>query len=861
MKFLPDVTWPAPSVETSGIAPKDTINSTASSISKQNMVLVGPGGYVRLVLGNDRIGADVTDVIAHGDFMVVRAIWCYAPGTTGIQQLVQVTFNDETIPSGVQRTDYLGLPTQPVDPWLLAAFTAAGKTYTDTLPNIAYSVFKIPASVFTDSNLPNISAIIKGAKFFDPRVGSRVYTENPSVILAGFISDPWGMDQPVNWDSVTVCADEDDLLINGKPRRTLGLTMERPQRTDQWLETLRSYASCWVVPGPDGAELVPDRITASSHTINHYNGDIKSVNSFEFRDLGNTPNVMRITYTDTSEIPWKRDAFAEAMLPSVVSGEARRESPVSMEGFHDYSEALRVAIERLNKLTLTDLMLELVVFDRGITIRVGDVVTVTTDFGITDKLFRVLQVTSAYGDYTLSLCEYDPACYSTAIGTTPTYTDVSLPNPGSPTPPGALTVSEELYTVRAGIIHSRLRITWPKSTFIWLDHYYVEVKQGPNVLWSGNTPLTEFTTGSVQDGVSLTINVFAVSRVGATSVASSKTITTLGKYALPSNVPYIRGYEVGGETRLELGPAIDKDLRGLEVRYGPVGVSWDDAKFVDFVTTAPNVGARLMSKIIPAGVWDVLCCALDSVEQYSAVPARMTLTVTSDLNAFLAERHSFSNPTVTNMVEFNYGPTDSVRRFISDDGIAFGTKFTDPIGDYTDNLATYCTSASTFTTEAWDFGTVLSGDWIGDLYVSNLVGTADEYIDLSDTSVAGPWTGYTPATTRTSGRYARLRSEAAVGDVMLLTIPTLELKINAIPKSEYSKTPVTSSATTYTRITLDNSYVALKGPPKITVLGSVAATATVDNIQTGVVTTFDVYIFSSAGVQIARDFMWEFNGV
>ena len=859
MKFLPDVTWPPPNSDIAGLAGKDTINSTASQ-NKQNLTLVSQGSPVRIVLGRDRIGADVLNVISHNGNLIIQAVWCYAPGTTGIQQIESITFGDDPVPAGVSITSYLGLPTQGIDPTLAAAFQAAGRTYADSLPNVAYSVILIPGTVVAETGMPNISAIIRGAKLYDPRVDARVYTETPSVILAAFINEPWGMDQPVNWSTVTTCADEDDSLVAGKRRRTLGLTLDKPLRTDQWLETLRTYASCWVVPGKDGAELIPDRPTASSRVIDFYQGHIKEVLSFEIRDMANTPNLVRIVYTDTSTLPWRQDAFAEVMLPEVALGAVRRESVVSLEGFHDYSESLRVATERLNKLTLSDLTMTLTVFDDGVSINVGDVVTVTTEFGITEKLFRVLGASSDYGIWTINLAEYDPASYSATVGTTPTYADINLPSPSNPPKVLNLQSVEELYTLRDGTIASRLFITWDPTSFLWFESYYVEVKQGADVLWTGSRLSPDFRTGAVQDNVSLTVNVYTVSRVGAMSEATSSVVTTLGKFALPGNVPYIRGFEVGGECRLEIGPAIDKDLRGLEVRYGVVGVTWQDAKFVDFVPTAPGVGARLVTKDVPAGTWDILCCALDSVEQYSPVPAVLTLTVTTDASAFLVDNHQFVNPSLTNMEEYSLTPWDTVRRFVSEDNLPF-SKFDQPLATYTKPLAAYCTVDSALTTESWDFGTNLSGDWTGEMAFNEVEGVANHELDLSLVAITGPWETYTPARARTGARYARMRVAAQANNSVQVELPLATLRVNAVPRSEFSDGAVTSSATSYTRITLENDYVALKGPPIITALGNTPATAVVDNILTGSPTTFDVYIFSSAGVQVSRDFMWEFNGV
>jgi hypothetical protein len=62
-------------------------------------------------------------------------------------------------------------------------------------------------------------------------------------------------------------------------------------------------------------------------------------------------------------------------------------------------------------------------------------------------------------------------------------------------------------------------------------------------------------------------------------------------------------------------------------------------------------------------------------------------------------------------------------------------------------------------------------------------------------------------------------------------------------------------------VTLANRYVATK-KVSVTAIGNTARYALVDNIVLGAVyTTFDVYVFSGAGAQIASPFQWLYQGV
>ena len=94
---------------------------------------------------------------------------------------------------------------------------------------------------------------------------------------------------------------------------------------------------------------------------------------------------------------------------------------------------------------------------------------------------------------------------------------------------------------------------------------------------------------------------------------------------------------------------------------------------------------------------------------------------------------------------------------------------------------------------------------------------------------------------------------------MAVTLPTASVRIDAVPRTEEGTG--TSSASGAVTITLAGSYAAAKGLPQISVGGTTFATAVVDNIVVGAVTSFDAYIFDAAENLIARPFGWTFKGV
>lgn len=551
-------------------------------------------------------------------------------------------------------------------------------------------------------------------------------------------------------------------------------------------------------------------------------------------------------------MPW-RDASVTAKLPGVDAGTVPwRESEVPLPGIRSASQATREAIERLNKLHLQDISFPFTGDDTVGDLEPGDVIDVSHAIGLTDKPSRITDIeATSPGRYTIRATEYDPAVYSDVVVTAPTTPDTRLPSPSAPPPVTGLTLSEEVFQQQDGTSSSRLRASWTPPGYPWISGYRIDVRVGGAVVQTGSAgrSASSWPSGVVQELVSHQVDVFAQSSIGAESVATSAVIVPQGKYLEPGNVASLAGYEVGGEVRLRWEPATDIDIWRYEIRWGAVGVAWADAARLDRVDAL-----SLVSRDVPAGTWDFLVCALDSVGQYSPIPARRSIVVTLDNAAFLVDQHAFASPSVSGMAEYNFGPTDTVRRWVTDDGTPWGTKFANPFGTYTQPLASY-SSGSTFQTEPHDFGLSLSGNWAGEMSVQSIAGTHTDYLDLS--ANGSTWTPNAGLSAKTVARFARLR--AVTAGAMVVTLPTASVRIDAVPRTEEGTG--TSSASGAVTVTVAGSYAAAKSLPQISVGGTTFATAVVDNIVVGAVTSFDVYIFDAAENLIARPFGWTFKGV
>jgi hypothetical protein len=369
--------------------------------------------------------------------LLVQCLWAHAGAG-----VYSVLLNDQALPAGSTTTHYTGAQVTP-DAALVAAFAAQGLTYTAPLTGFMYSVVGIPLS--SVAGQLGFSASIWGRKLYDPRKDSTAggsgahrlatpstweWSDNPSLAYADWLaSTVYGAGEPVLWSSVPAAADANDAMI-GSPaekHRIIGLTISQATRVADLSEALRAYAGVWAIPTAQGVRLVPDAPVATAAAYDHAAGQIGSIEPLQLRDTGSTPTVVEVVFTDASQVP-TRDESATATLAGAGSTLPWRLSTVRLPGIQRYSQALREATERLNKLNLGDLSTTVDIHDTGLAHEQADVVELTHPIGLVGKKFRITDapMMTQHGRWRLQLAEYDPAVYSTLVALAPTYTNAGL---------------------------------------------------------------------------------------------------------------------------------------------------------------------------------------------------------------------------------------------------------------------------------------------------------------------------------------------------------------------------------------------------------------------------------------------------
>ena len=549
-----------------------------------------------------------------------------------IESYVDVWVNGEAAVAGVSVTKYTGTTSQTADPKLSAAIGSYSDTLVITHPdgNVGIAYIVIEYSDDDYSSFPTIIAEVEGKKVWNPKTSTTIYSANPALHLGDLLSSTvYGHGYTVDDTTLEDAQDYCDDTTPTEIRRQSSFVVNEPQDTDTLVEALRAYASVFLAYRGDTVYFVPDKAGSSVMTLTTADIEEGSLVIVK-KDSSNIPTVMRVSYTDTSGDIW-RERLCEAVKASGVDAGTTpiRESQVSLPGIDRHSQAQREATERLNKLTLSDLEVRWRMFDEGLELEIGDIVTMTHPYGLTAKKLRIsddpVQVTP--GRWELVGTEYDPAAYSNSVVSDPTYTDGDLPASITPGIPTGLSANETLYQLNNTEYASRIDISWTAPIDSVVTGYSVTVKNGATMVWASSTAETEISTGPLKEGITYSIYVVAFNLLyQSTAASTSETID--GKVTAPTNATGLAGSNAAGDVYLNWTASVDSDVTRYEVRYYLTSEVWADGTVLDSGLAAVTFTTREVAD----GTWRFGVKAIDSVGTEATTAITVDIVVSSTAN-------------------------------------------------------------------------------------------------------------------------------------------------------------------------------------------------------------------------------------
>ena len=812
-----------------------------------------------------------------------------------------------TASSGAVFTHYTGTTTQTVNSTLVAAFAGqtTPQTFTLALEGIAYSVLKIPFSQM--KSLPKFAVTMHGRKVYDPRLDSTnggsgsqrladsstwAYSNNPSLILADFLTTSpalWGCGNTMLWSSVATCADLNDTVLgqdaNQEKSRTCDIVLDKVASITAWKNTLCAAANVFIAENQGVVKLIPDVGGSSSLTFSRNAGNMISMGKPQFPEVYNLPTVVDVTFTDASNLPWV-DKIVTVKRPGVDAGTTPfRRSSVPMQWIKSESQATREATERLNKLWLRGIKTTIEVFDEGLQLEVGDIISLDDDeFGFTNLPMKVVGAAPTNkGTWQVQVQKEDAGAYSDVVQIAPSTPNTDLPLPSDPPVVTNLAVVEEVYQLQTGLYASRLRLTWTEPLFPFIGNYQIDILQGDTTITSGTAAVGSpaYVTKPLAENITYNCHVTVRSSTGVLGTATAVSITNSGKSAKPSDVAILNVFPVGGSTQFQWSPATDLDLTGYELRYGAVGGSWSTATLIDRVAV-PSL--RYVTTSVLPGTWVFYIKALDSVRsiaypfgQESVNAATSTITISNDPSVFVVNQYAFTSPSLSNLSTVTIPGADPY--YLSDYAQTMESIFTGSTlnATFPAIMASYESGGtSELVTEVFDFGATYSGTMSTQGFTyTDISGTAALYTEVSLDNVT--WTQFVGVVAQVTARYVRLRINTT-GIMKVSALGTVQFAVITLQESG----EITTSASAAVTVTLSRAY-ARYDTIQVTGDGSSGqANPAVLNINLGTdprfwqsgfgpedyvdevdvpVNTFDIKCWDGTNTQVANSVKWLFRGV
>jgi hypothetical protein len=556
------------------------INDTHVEQSRRYAAVSAEGTVIPIIYGTDNIGPIISLVHVKDGFLYLRCVWCVGE----IDAVESVTIDGKAPTAAHTLTHYVGSASQGVDPTLAAVIPGYADTCVvnvdGTAVGIAYSVIKVARGSFNQegeqefsgTGFPRIIARIRGKKVYDPRVDAFQYSSNPACVLADLLTDRvQGLGLQVDWSSVEVNADYCDTVLGDSARYECNLTLASTQQVQSWVETVRSYARCFIVPRDNKCRFVVNTVSAVVGSITD-SDMVRGTFNIEKRSLLNQPNVLKVFYTSTVSDPPTED-FVEIVKDKVLTGEEfRRQSTIQMPGFRKKAQAMRFATERMNEASLIDLSGSFDCFDKQWKYEIGDVIEITHPVGLLNKQVRVTSIDPVErGILRINFTEYDANVYSDVVVDEPPPPDSGGDSPSVPPLVTGLTLSEEFY-IRGTTVGSQLAITWDAAPYAYLQYYVLEVYEDGSKLLTARIPDTFYKVRDIAPEKMYSVRIYILSVTFSAGLPSFANLQAQG-YLLPPD------FSSGAITVFEAGdslygtifkPALDIDLWGYEWRYSEI---------------------------------------------------------------------------------------------------------------------------------------------------------------------------------------------------------------------------------------------------------------------------------------------------
>lgn len=693
----------------------------------------------QVIYGQARVGGAIAAVLKSGTKDEYRHIVC-VHACHEVEEIGEIFIGDFSLgtldvngncttgryANQVRVKKHLGTATDTADASLISEVPDKW-TSAHLLRGFAYTVVRIDLNQADfQGGLPQINAIIKGKKLYDPRTSTTAWSDNPALCIYDYLTQDYGRGQPASnlvTQSFIDAADACDETINVGKRYTCNGSFKTDQDPKQILDAL-SDSMCgfthqsggWNISAGVYAEPVmslDENDLVGGVTINISSSLAETFNSINGQFSNPDKN-----YVVTDFTPYKNATFIADDEQELFTDFTLHYTNTDQR----CQNIARIVVERARQGLVVTMPCTL----KAWPLQCGDRVSVTNStFGWSSKVFRVVSWSfNTTAPVELVLQEDAPEVYDEADAIVSDESpNTGLPNPFDVATP-VMTVSDTV-VVNAEQVITVLTVEITSET-AQLVRYEVQAKLTTDTQWTnlGQASGNKFELLGAYDGLTYDIRARAINSLNASSEYATATRQVVGKTAPPEDVTGFSINVVGTQAYLTWTPVGDADLSHYRIRHARATTGATYSGAIDLIAKVPRPA---VFAIAPAMTGTYFIKAIDKLgnESLNATEIVAIIEDIKGLNAIetITESPSFSGTkTECNVTEDGY--------LILDTSIDFDAK----TGDFDDAEGDFDGGGGTVSTEGtYEFANVVD---LGAVYTSrvtaNVVVDRLDYVNLFD---------------------------------------------------------------------------------------------------------------------------------
>lgn len=589
------------------------------------------------------------------------------------------------------------------------------------------------------NGMPNVSALIRGKKVYDPRTATTVWSANPALCLSDYLTNTkYGVgasyateiDETALAAAANICDEDVSLVAGGTENRyeTHGAFATSSTPEDVINQIVSSMAGKCIWSGGVWRILAGAYYTPTlSFNEDDLRGGFRVQSLVSRRESFNGVKGVFLSPADNyvvTDFP----AITSSVYVAQDNGEEKLKS-IELPMTTSASMAQRLAkieLLRARQQITTSLPMKLT----GLKAQVGDIVQITnTRMGWSNKPFEVIGSQLAFAETVgvdLELREVASNVYDWSTSEESPYDpapNTNLPSVTNITPPSIF--STDTLEINAETIVTKLVVTLA-GTATFQDRYEVQAKPQSETDWLnlGQASGTTFQLANVIDGAIYDIRARSINILGIRSAWTTETHEVVGKTAPPQDVQDFTINIIGTQAYLTWSPVPDLDLSHYRIRHAREIV---DANYANAVDLIAKVSRPATFAIAPAMTGTYFIKAIDKLGNES-LQATQTIAIIEDIKdlnvvATITESPTFSgSKTECSVTEDGFLVLDTSTDFDDITGL-----FDDANGDFDSGAGTVSTVGTYEFANYFDLTQIYTSRLTANLTLTRL-----DYINLFD---------------------------------------------------------------------------------------------------------------------------------